>query len=422
MKLPRLLTTEIPNISERWRKLVLPLLMLFAASYALTVTVDAMFHHSIMIGPGFVDEGISGYELAMQTFANIEQRYPQQGRLFIWVFLPLLALAMIQNAIVIVRGYTRFEKTIGKPYSLRELVLMFAMNGFQVLTLLLMLAAVGWFYWLAGGDFADGWTLVHRITVWCESLLNQVPTLIELPRPLPLIAALASVDLAYYALHRMSHSYRLPWLLLHRPHHMTENMMIPTVQPVFVAAPLFIVFAIPLQLLVGISTKLFNPDPMIVEALVLRLFTHTLGIYSHCAAYYEQMQHNPLLRRMSAFFGVGNYHYVHHSSHKEHSLINLGNNFWMLWDRVFGTYVEPPDTRPPTGLTNNPPLYMNPLRLALAGMLQIAYELKCNSLRLWPKILLGNSYYEPPVSHDFAINWFAINHLNQQTTSNNLKE
>lgn len=404
MKLPRILSTEIPDITEHWRKFVLPLLIIFAAGYALTVTVDAMFHHSIMVGPGFVDEGMNGYQLAVQTFADIQQRYPQQGRLFVWVFLPLLVLAMIQNAVVIVRGYTRFEQATGKPYSLRELVLMFALNGFQVLIFLLLLATAGILYWLAGGQFADGWTLVYRITVWCESLLNHVPTLVELPRPLPLVAVILGGEFAMYWLHRWSHSRRLPWLLLHRPHHITENMIIPAVQPVFVAAPLFVVFAIPMQLLTGISTKLFNPDPMIMEALILRLFTHTLGIYSHCTAYYEQMQHNKLLRRLSAFFGVGNYHYVHHSARKEHSLINLGNSFWMFWDRVFGTFVEPPDTRPPTGLTNNPPLYMNPLRLALAGMMQLGYELKCNPPRLWLKILLGDSYYTPPISHDFALN------------------
>lgn len=414
MPLPRLLTAEVPDIPERWRRFVLPFLVVFAAGFALVVTVDAMFHHSIMVGPGFVDEGMNGYELAMQAFADIRQRYPQQGQWFIWVFLPLLALAMIQNAVVIVRGYTRFERATGKPYSLRELVVMLGLNGFQVLVFLLLITTAGLLYWLAGGQFSDGWTLVHRITVWCESLLEHVPTLIELPRPLPLVAVILGGELVMYWLHRWSHTRRLPWLLLHRPHHLTENMIIPAVQPVFVAAPLFIVFAIPLQLLTGISTKLFNPDPMIMEALTLRLFTHTLGIYSHCTAYYEQMQHTPWLRRLSAFFGVGNYHYVHHSSRKEHGLVNLGNNFWMFWDRVFGTYMEPPDERPPTGLTNNPPLYMNPLRLALAGMLQLGYELASNPLRLWPRILLGDSYYSPPVSHDFAIN--------RPTSFNHLKE
>lgn len=404
MQLPHILTAEIPDIPERWRRWVLPAMILFAAGYALTVTMDAMFHDNIMVGPGFVDEGKSGYELAMQTFASIEQRYPQQGRLFVWCFLPLLAFAMIQNAVVIVRGYTLFEKATGKPFSLREMAVMFLLNGLQVGVFLLMLLTIGTLYWLAGGQFADGWQILHQITVWCGTLLDRVPTLVELPRPLPLLVSLMLADLVYYFLHRWSHSYRLPWLLLHRTHHMNEHLIIPVTQPVFAAAPLFLLVAAPLQLLLGISTKLFSPDPMIVEALILRVFMHTLGIYSHCEAYYAQMQHNRLLRRMSAFFGIANYHFVHHSARREHSLVNLGGFMWLCWDRLFGTFAEPPDECPPTGLTNNPPLYMNPLRLALAGMLQLGYELKNNPLRLWPKILFADSWYTPPVSHDFAIN------------------
>lgn len=403
MRLPRLLTAEIPEISERWRWLMLPIMLLFAIGYALTVTVDAVFHHNIMVGPGFVDDGNSGYALALQALAHIEQQYPLQSQLFFWIFLPLLAFVMVQNAIVTFRSYTHFERATGKPYSLREFALMFALNGIQVLILLVMLFVIGWLYQLSGGQFSDGWQLVYRITVWCQSALKHIPTLITLPRPLPLLLSLLLADLAFYGLHRISHSYRLPWLLLHRSHHMTEHLMMPTTQPVFVAAPLFLLVAVPLQLLVGLSTQLFNPEPMIVEALILRLFNHSLGIYSHCEAYYAQMQHNRWLRRLSAFFGIGNYHYIHHSAKREHNLINLGNFGWMLWDRVFGTFVEPPDVPPPTGLTNNPPLYPNPLRLALAGVLQIGYELAHNPLKLWPRILFADSWYTPPVSQDFAI-------------------
>lgn len=403
MALPRLLTAELPNISERWRWLMLPIMSLFAIGYGLTVTVDAMFHHSIMVGPGFVDDGNSGYALAMQTLAEIEQRYPMQSKLFFWIFLPLLALVIVQNAIVTFRSYTYFERATGKPYSLHEFVLMFAMNGIQVALLLIMLMLLGALYQLSGGQFADGWQVIYRLTMWCQTLLERMPTLVVLPRPLPLIASLLLADLVFYWLHRLCHSRRLPWLLLHRPHHMTEHLMMPTTQPVFVAAPLFLLVAVPLQLLIGASTQLFNPEPMIVEALILRLFNHSLGIYSHCAAYYAQMQHNRWLRRLSAFFGIGNYHYIHHSAMREHSLINLGNFGWMFWDRLFGTFVEPPATPPPTGLTNNPVLYPNPLRLALAGMLQLGYELRHNPPSLWLKILFADSWYTPPRSLDFAI-------------------
>ena len=64
------------------------------------------------------------------------------------------------------------------------------------------------------------------------------------------------------------------------------------------------------------------------------------------AVHYDLKQHTGWLRKLSAFCRVGNHHYVHHSSRKEHGLVNLETVFWMVWDRVFGTYVEPPDTRP----------------------------------------------------------------------------
>lgn len=404
MNLPRLLTAELPTIPSHWRRWVLPGMLLFALGYAGTVTVDALFHHTIMLGPGFVDDGHSGLTQAKQTLEQIEQRYPSQGRLLVYLLLPLFALVMVQNAIVIVQGYTQYEKHCGQPYSLQEMALMFALNGIQVLLLFLILLLLGIVCWLLGGDFSRGWHAVHQLTLWSNAVLDAVPTLVTLPRPLPLIIALLGVDFAYYWLHRWSHTRRLPWLLLHRPHHLTEHLIIPVTQPVFVAAPLFLLVSIPLQVLTGISTKLFNPDPMIVEALVLRVITHAMGIYSHSAPHYDLMQHTGWLRKLSAFCSVGNYHYMHHSSRKEHGLVNLGAVFWMVWDRVFGTYVEPPDTRPPTGLTNNPPLYQNPLRLALAGLLQLGYEWQANpDWRTRWKILSESSHYTPPHSQDFAL-------------------
>lgn len=42
----------------------------------------------------------------------------------------------------------------------------------------------------------------------------------------------------------------------------------------------------------------------------------------------------------------------------------------MLWDKLFGTYVEPPVSRPTIGLTGDPQLHVNPVRLLLAGLVQ----------------------------------------------------
>lgn len=400
MSRSRLLNAELPEIAERWRWLVPLALVPFAVGFGLNVTVAAVFHEAIMVGPGFVDEGISAPALADATLRAIAAR--PGGGLFVAVFVPLLALAVVQNAWVCYRSYSLYERECGRPYPLRELVTFFGLNAALVGGMLAILAVCAGVGWASGHALADGWELLRHITIACEAALSRVPTLVELPYPLPLVATVLGVDLAAYWLHRLSHTRRLPWLLLHRPHHMTPHLMMPATQPVFAAAPLFLLVAAPFQLLMGASTKLFAPEPMIMEALILRVFCHTLGIYSHCEVYYAWSRRCRPVRWLSAFFGVGSYHYVHHSARPEHGMINLGNWFFMFWDRVFGTYMAPPEVKPPTGLMGQPPLHSNPLRLALAGVLQIGHELRHNPGLRW-RILCGRSDFAPPVSRDFAL-------------------
>ena len=101
------------------------------------------------------------------------------------------------------------------------------------------------------------------------------------------------------------------------------------------------------------------------------------------------------------FFGCGAWHLVHHSSAEEHRLANIGGGPFMLWDRVFGTFHQPPECKPVMGLTGRPPLRMSPFRLALAGHVELVEELVRN--RSWLvrlKLMLGPSSYRPPVCVD----------------------
>ena len=129
-----------------------------------------------------------------------------------------------------------------------------------------------------------------------------------------LIVTLTVVDFFFYWLHRLGHSRRLFWLLWHRPHHMPSEMVGLCTMPVFTAFPLFIVFAIPLQVAIGLLSKLFGPEAMIMEALVLRLLTHPVGVHSHCSAFYEWYAQSRTRMFLGNMLGVGNYHYVHHSA------------------------------------------------------------------------------------------------------------
>jgi sterol desaturase/sphingolipid hydroxylase (fatty acid hydroxylase superfamily) len=143
---------------------------------------------------------------------------------------------------------------------------------------------------------------------------------------------------------------------------------------------------------------------MIAEALLLRMLGQIPLIGSHNTALYATFWRSRPLRALGAFFGDGPYHYMHHSALPAHSLVNLGGPLFMLWDRVFGTYVSPTEARPPIGLQGSPRLHLNPLRLALAGLLQLGYELRHNRgivTRL--RVLFAGSSFTPPHTKDYAL-------------------
>jgi hypothetical protein len=76
----------------------------------------------------------------------------------------------------------------------------------------------------------------------------------------------------------------------------------------------------------------------------------------------------------------------------------------MLWDRVFCTYVAPTATPPPVGLGGSPRLHLNPLRLGLAGLLQLGYELRHNrGVMTRLRVLFGNSNFVPVQTKDYAL-------------------
>ena len=185
---------------------------------------------------------------------------------------------------------------------------------------------------------------------------------------------------------------------------MTPALIHPTTQPVFTAAPLFLLFSVPFQIFTGVLAKIFGPETMIFEALLLRLVANTLGVYSHNSAYYEWFGRSQIRMFLGRLLGVGNFHYMHHSALPGHGAINISGMPYYFWDRVFGTYVEPSKEKPPIGLTGSPTLVMNPLRLALSGIAQLVFEIRHNkqfSVRL--KIVCAGTDWNPPITKDYAV-------------------
>lgn len=394
---------EIATPSERWRIWVTLLIAVFSVGFVLTTIVDALFNVTIMLGPGLVDSGLTPLQWAIRQLQPLFDKGDTTSLVFLAFFLPLALFCLIQNALAVYRGFTLYPQTVGRAYPLREFWTFFLLNAAMVLVLVLMLLLCGVIAWLCFGDFFKGYDIVYEMTMFSNNIVDRVPTLVVLPYPLPLIVTLLLVDFFYYWFHRWGHTQRLWWLLWHRPHHMTTEMIIPCVQPVFAAAPLFLLIAIPYQIGLGVLAKLFGPETMVMEALAFGLIGTIIGIYSHISAYYDSFAKNKIAMAVGHFYGLGNYHYMHHSSLPGHEVINIGGTFFLFWDRVFGTYVKPPEQKPPVGLTGQPELYMNPLRLALSGMTQIGYELKHNKdWRTRLKIIFGGSEYFPPQTKDFA--------------------
>ena len=92
-------------------------------------------------------------------------------------------------------------------------------------------------------------------------------------------------------------------------------------------------------------------------------------------------------------------HFTHHSREGRFNICN-GSNFGArltIWDRLFGTYAEPPEYVPEVGLFDDKADYCKtPLRFLLHPYVRLYSELKQNNVRYWPLIIFGTTAYEPP--------------------------
>lgn len=242
------------------------------------------------------------------------------------------------------------------------------------------------------------------ISEFFQRVVDGVPTLVQLSYWPALIVTYLVITLSEYGWHRMGHESRLLWLLSHRPHHISTTLCSATVVEADPAFPLGLLWkAIAIALIGSVVAKLFHDgNVFFVELAILRIGWGISEIFNHTSAFYDRILKNRWVYPIMTFFGSGPYHVLHHSSLPEHTVANLGGGVFLLWDRVFGTYFKPTEKIPPLGLTNQPDIYLNPLNMALSGLLQVVYELKNNKgfvVRF--KILFGGVFYAPPISKSF---------------------
>lgn len=377
------------DTSPRFEPWLAALYAVFAVAFSLTVVVGAFAEPTVILGLGLSDEPGGPWS---RLFAQLVLLSP--ARLF--ALLGLATFVLAWNGVMLYRG-------LAGALPRRQVLSFLILNVVIALLFYGGLGLCGLASAATGHGFLFGINIVRHFTRLSRAAVDRVPTLVHLPYPLPLAASMLLVDFFQYWFHRLGHVWRPFWLLWHRPHHLPTFLTIPTTQPVFAAFPLFLLLSVPFQVGLGISAKLFYSDSMITEALLVRMLWQLVLIGSHNTALYTTFYENRLLRALGAFFGDGPYHYVHHSALPGQSLVNLGGPFFMLWDRVFGTYLAPTPKPPPVGLTGSPALHGNPLRLGLAGLLQLVYEWRHNQgVRLRLAILFGSSSFNPPHTKDFT--------------------
>ena len=332
---------------------------------------------------------------------------------FAAIYLPLFAVAMATRFGVTFFGVLRYERDCGEPLPMKFMVTMMLANGVLFIAPLAIVTMLGLAALGLGFDFESGRQLFAAITGAVEGAIQRyVPTLITVPYPWPLLFAMVTGGFGYYWWHRFQHTWRPLWLLSHRSHHVMTYLVQIAAMPA--ANPLaFLANSIPLAILIGVTTKLFAAEPMLLEAMLWVLVSHTFTeVFNHTEPVYRWTMRGPVRSAWFTFWGCGAWHQVHHSSLPEHAMVNLGGGPWMVWDRVFGTYVEPPVEKPPMGLTNRPPVKWTAARVALSGHVELARELWRN--RGWwtrAKILFGPTHYTPEVEVHELLDLPAAGHL-----------
>lgn len=192
--------------------------------------------------------------------------------------------------------------------------------------------------WLAdhGDSRADAWHglvnfgLLAATAYLLHALRGTLPVTALWPEAWPVwlqcLLAGAVLDLGLYAMHRVSHGVPWAWRL-HAIHHSAERLYWLNgerrhpLSALLMAGPgLLIVVAL-------------GAPPLIVSTWLAFLSVHLA--FQHANLDYTV---GPLRR----WVGTAEIHRWHHKREYEDAQVNFGE-FWMIWDRVFGTFLDDPE-------------------------------------------------------------------------------
>jgi len=139
------------------------------------------------------------------------------------------------------------------------------------------------------------------------------------------VIAFLMYDLTYYIQHRMHHEIKILWAT-HIVHHHGEEYNLATALR---------------QTSTGFLWKWMFYVPMMVVGIPAEVFA-TVGGINLLYQYWVHTEHIPKLGWMEKIFITPSNHRVHHAKNPEYIDANYGGVF-IIWDRIFGTYIEEKD-------------------------------------------------------------------------------
>jgi sterol desaturase/sphingolipid hydroxylase (fatty acid hydroxylase superfamily) len=282
-----------------------------------------------------------------------------------------------------------YEKLTGRKFDWEAMVNMTIVNLIFLLTLL--------------STFMNPW--IQGALNRYEQLMAHVPTIVHLNGVVAVVLACLIGDFCYYWSHRWSHKIRFFWNLGHVNHHRSRNLtqLTQVVDPQSFLLDVAGGKAFVLLLLPPL-TKLFSLDLVNGGWALVVLIAFDIWLDpAHSPVLYHAEMKSRVLRALRYVFVTPGVHFTHHSREQRFNLSD-GCNFGArltIWDRLFGTYAEPPPYIPEAGLFSDTATYCNtPLRFIFHPYLRMYRELRANKLRYWPAIVFGSTSWDPPVAVD----------------------
>ncbi|HUI63127.1 MAG TPA: sterol desaturase family protein [Steroidobacteraceae bacterium] len=221
------------------------------------------------------------------------------------------------------------------------------------------------------------WILLRYVTMAYDHRILNVPFTWW-----SFLIAFVLEDLRYYWWHRISHRSRWFWAS-HVVHHSSQHFNLST------------------NLRQSWTSQFSGLILMSVPLAWLGFHPATVGLAFSVNLLYQFWIHTEAIDRMPRWFewllNTPSHHRVHHASNPRYLDANYAGVF-MIWDRLFGSFVaEQPSQPAHYGLVHNLATF-NPIRIALHEYVGIARDLFKSGLSLRQRI--GYFFGPPGWSHD----------------------